>query len=101
MFRLFHTLFFCLLTSLLAFVRVIGRLDWELESKYSKYWGELKVRFTNRHFLKNSAAYLQTMQNAHGTAASEEVSVGGMTFYTSNAPVLDAFLGMAPEVENS
>jgi hypothetical protein len=69
-------------------------LDLELESKYSKIWGELKVRFINRHFLKSATSYLQSVQNTAGTDASDEVTVGTTTFYTSDTPILDIYLGM-------
>lgn len=72
----------------------LDRLDFELEAKYSKIWGDLKVRFTNRHFLKSATTYLQTLQTTTGTDGSDEVTVGSTTFYTSDTPILDMYLGM-------
>lgn len=74
-------------------------LDFELENKYSQIWGELKGRFTNRHFLKSGLALLQAQREAQpsGSEGSGEIHVGGMTFFTSDTPILDLFLGMTPD----
>ena len=76
-------------------------LDHELESKYSQIWGELKVRFTNRHFLRSGMAYLQAQSELASSSNDEpdEVTVGGVTFFRSDTHMLDIFLGMTPEPE--
>lgn len=76
------------------------RLDTELETKYSKIWGELKVRFTNRHFLKPGTAYFQSLQSSSTPSPAEELSVGGLTFYASEVPTIELLSGMTPEAES-
>jgi hypothetical protein len=72
-----------------------------LEAKYSHIWGELKVRFTNRHFLRSGSAYLQAQSELPSASKDdpEEVTVGGVTFLRSDTHILDIFLGMTPEPE--